>query len=217
MRSQKFVFLYALIGSLIIFNIGIFMGYMLESSRIEEINKMYTNTEMKILDQIMQGNSMAVLELDCDSLIKENINFGDEIFEEAQLIQKYEDANIMSDEIISQHKRYDLLRALFWINSVKIKDKCNSSYHNVVYFYQYNNPSLEQTSKQKVFSNLLSQLKEELGNKILLIPLSGDNDIPSITLLREEYNITELPTILIDEETRLTEINSREDIEKYLT
>jgi len=192
------------------------MGYMLESSRIEEINKMYSNTEMKILDQIMQGNSMAVLELDCDSLIKENINFGDEIFEEAQLIQKYEDANIMSDEIISQHKRYDLLRALFWINSVKIKDKCSSSYHNVVYFYQYNEPTIEQKARQRFLSNMLSEIKEKYGEKIMLIPISADNDIPSVNLLIEKYNITELPTILVDEEFKITDADSKEDIEKYL-
>ena len=216
MRSQKFIFLYALVASLIIFNIGIFMGYMLESSRIEEINKMYANTEMKILDQIMQGNSMAVLELNCDSLIKENINFGYEIFEEAQLIQKYEDANIMSDEIISQHKRYDLLRALFWINSVKIKDKCNSDYHTVVYFYQYNEPAIEQKARQRFLSNMLSEIKEKYGEKIMLIPISADNDIPSINLLVEKYNITELPTILVDEEFKITDADSKEDVEKYL-
>ena len=216
MTNQKIVFLYALIGSLIVFNKGIFMGYMLESSRIEEINSMYSNTEMKILDQITQINSMSVMEFNCDSLMKENIDFANDIFEEAQLIQRYEDANILSDEIISQHKRFDLLRTLFWMNSIKIKEKCDLDFHNVVYLYKYNEPTIEQKSRQGVISNLLGELKEKYGDKIMLIPISGDNDIPSVNLLVEKYNITEFPVILIDEKIVITDVNGLNDIEKYL-
>jgi hypothetical protein len=214
--NQKIVFLYALIGTLIVFNIGIFMGYMLESSRIEKINQMYAETEMKILDQITQSESVELLDFDCSSLIKENINFGDSIFEEALQIQKYEDANIFSEEIVSQHRRFDLLRTLFWINSIKIKEKCNSDYHNIVYFYQYNEPTIDQKARQKFLSNLLSELKEKYGNEIMLIPISADNNIPSVNLLVEKYNITGLPVILVDEKFLVTDVNSLEDVEKYL-
>ena len=41
MVSQKYILLYALILTLVVFNIGVFMGYMLESSRIGKINKLY--------------------------------------------------------------------------------------------------------------------------------------------------------------------------------
>jgi len=215
-QNQKFVFLYALIGSLIIFNIGIFMGYMLEASRLDKIDSLYLGTEAELFDQIAQREALSMMDLDCDSLIEENIQFGDRIYEEAVKIQKYEGANTLSS-IDLYHKKFDVLRALFWVNSMKIKQQCGYNSHNVVYFYQYNNPSINQESKQKVFSNLLAELKDELGNKILLVPLSGDNDIPSINLLMEEYNITELPTILIDEKIKLTDIESREDIEQYLT
>ena len=216
MINQKIVFLYALIGTLVVFNIGIFMGYMLESSRIEKINDMYANTEMKILDQITQSDSIELLDFDCDSLIEENINFGDGIFEEALMIQKYEDANIFSKEIVAQHKRFDLLRTLFWVNSIKIKEKCNSGYHNIVYFYQYNEPTIEQKARQNFLSNLLSELKSKYGDEIMLIPISADNDIPSVNLLVKKYNITELPVILVDEKFLIADAESKEEIEKYL-
>ena len=215
MRNPKYIFLYALIATILVFNFGIFMGYMLESSRIDKINEMYQNTELQILDQITQSDSMETLNLDCNTLVEENIKFGDKIFEEALLIQKYEDANILNDNIISQHKRFDLMRTLFWINSMKIKEKCNSNYHNVVYFYQYNEPTIEQESKQKFFSNLLGELKEKFGDDVMLIPISADNNIPSVNLLVKNYNITELPVILIDEKIKITDVENVEDIEKY--
>jgi hypothetical protein len=151
MKNPKWNFLYALIITLIVFNFGIFMGYMLESSRINKINVMYLESELELLDQRIQKDASDIVDLDCESMVKENINFADKIFEEAQIIHKYEEANRINDDIIFQHKRFDLLRTLFWINSMRIKEKCNSDYHNIVYFYKYDNPSIDQKSKQKFF------------------------------------------------------------------
>ena len=163
-----------------------------------------------------QKQSMSALNLSCSTLVSENINFGDEIFTEALQIQKYEDANRISSDIVSQHKRFDLLRTMFWMNSVKIKQDCNSNYHNIVYFYQYNSPSINQKSKQSFFSDLLQQVKEKEGDNVMLIPIAGDNNISSVTLLEKQYNITEFPTILIDEKTKLTDVKNADEIDNLL-
>ncbi len=215
-KKQKYIFLYALLLTFIVFNIGIFMGYMLESSRVSKINTMYLDAEMELLDQMTQKDALNVVNLDCDLLVEENVKFADRIFEEALLIQKYEEANKIDGDIKFQHKRFDLLRTLFWMNSISIKQKCDSSYHNLVYFYKYNNPTIEQESKQKFFSNLLKELKDKWGNAIMLIPIAADNDIPSINLLTQKYGIDKLPVILIDEKTKITDIENLDDIEKYL-
>jgi hypothetical protein len=215
-KNQKFIFLYALIATLIVFNIGIFLGYMLEASRINKINDMYLETDMNILDQRVLNDAQDIIDFNCQYLIDENIKFGDKIFQDALQIQKYEDANKISSDIVSQHRKYDLLRTLFWVNSMKIKQKCNSDFHTIVYIYKYNNPSIQQVSEQRFFSNLLIDLKEKYGSHVLLIPIAGDNNLVSLDLLMKKYDITKLPTILIDEKTKMTEVNSMEDIEQYL-
>lgn len=217
-KSQKWFFLYALLVTLVVFNIGIFMGYKLESSRIDKINTLYLEAEMELLDQRIQKDAMEIIDFNCDLLIQENIDFADRIFEEALKIQDVESANRLSDEIDFQHKRFDLLRTLFWINSMRIKQKCKANYYNVVYFYDYKDPSIEQRAEQKVISNLLMELKEEKGNKIMLIPIAADNELPAVNLLLNKYGIevAELPVILVDEKIKISELKSREEIEKYL-
>ena len=215
-KNQKYIFLYALIITFVVFNLGIFMGYMLESSRLDKINTLYSNAELELFDQMAQKESLNVLDIGCNTLVEENIKFGDKIFQEALQIQKYEDANRISGDIIFQHKRFDLLRTLFWMNSIKIKQNCNSDYHNVVYFYKYNNPSIEQESKQKFFSNLLEQVKQKGGDKVMLIPIAGDNDIPSINIIIDKFDITEFPTILVDEKIKLTDIKNASELENIL-
>ena len=83
------------------------MGYKLESSRIDKINKWYLESEMELLDQKIQSDAFEFLGLDCGTMIKENIKFADRIFEKALEIDQYEKANRINREIISQHKRYD--------------------------------------------------------------------------------------------------------------
>jgi hypothetical protein len=215
-KNQKMIFLYALILAFIVFNFGIFMGYILEVSRVDKINTLYLEAEMELLDQRIQKDALELIELDCELLVQENINFADRIFEEALLIQRYEDANRINEEVVFQHKRYDLLRTLFWINSMRIKEKCNSDYHNIVYFYRFNDPPIEQDSKQRFFSNLLIEIKKEYADKVMLIPIAADNDLPSINLLLEKYGIDEFPVILIDEEIKITNLENKEDVTKYL-
>lgn len=215
-KNQKYIFLQALIITFIVFNIGIYMGYKLEQSRTNKINDWYLEADLELLNLNLQKEAFELIDLNCDALIEENTKFADEIYEKALIIDKYEKASRISDDVIYQHKRFDLLRALFWMNSIKIKEKCSSSYHNVVYFYQYNDASLDQKSKQRVFSKILSDLKQEFGSDVMLIPLAADNDLSAINILVDKYEIQELPTILIDETTKLNDISSLEDIKKFL-
>ena len=67
-----------------------------------------------------------------------------------------------------------------------------------------------------VFSNLLKDLKEKYGAEIMLIPIAGDNNLTSVDLMMNNYNVTVLPTILIDEEVKLVEITSFEELENAI-
>jgi len=217
--NQKYAFLWALIITLMVFNIGIFLGYQLEKSRINKINELYSETDLYLLDQRIQSDAFDIVDLNCNSSLEENIKFADKIYEDARQIQKYENANQITSPITAEHKKYDLLRTLFWINSIRIKQKCGFNYHHIVYLYKYNNPSLEQVAKQRTLSNLLFELKQEKADKIMLIPIAGDNDLPSVSLLMDKYGINkeELPVILIDEKIKITEFSDRAEIEKYLS
>jgi len=217
MASQKWNFLYALIITLVVFNLGIFFGYKLETSRINQISDWAFQAELETLDQQAQAGAFDVVgDLNCTKLIDGNIAFADRIYQEALKIDDYEKANRFNNDITLQHKRYDLLRTLFWMNSIKIKNKCNADYHTVVYIYQYNAPSLDTKSKQSVFSNKLGELKNKYGDKIMLIPIAGDNDILSIELLKDKYSVTELPVILVEEAAKFTEIDDLDNIEAVL-
>jgi len=216
-KSQKHVFWQALVLTLVVFNIGVYLGYSLEASRIKKIDKLYVKSELELLDTRILNEAMSISEIECGKAIEENIKFADRIYEESKLLERYGDASRISEDIIFEHKKYDLLRVFFWINSIKLKKKCMADYHNLVYIYEYDEKSLELQAKQKIFSNFLGELKQKYGNKILLIPFAGNLNLSSVELMKLSYGVEKLPVIIVDEKYLIYEIEELEEIEKYLS
>lgn len=217
-ESQKHAFWEALLVTILIFGIGVFLGIVLENWRTGRIEYLYQESEVKLLDIRTQSEIYSSREFDCKTAVKENIEFADRIFKEAELLSRYEGAGRLTESLKLQHKKYDILRALLWLNSIKIKKNCNAFYSNVVYVYDYNDLNIDTKAKQAVFSNILTELKEKRGNEVMLIPMAGDNDLYSINLLMNLYNITEaeLPIIFVNEKVKITELQNIEDIEKLI-
>lgn len=215
-KSQKSVFWQALVLSLIVFGSGIFLGFMLEGSRVGKIGKLYAESELSLLDIKLQSEIYSDMDIRCSTAIQENVNFADKVYGEAKILDRFENAARITESMKLQHKKYDLLRTLFWLNSIKIKQKCNAQYHNLVYFYRYNEPTTGEKAKQAVFSRSLQELKNKYGGKVMLIPIAADNNITSINLLVATYDIRILPTILIDEKIKITDVDGLADIDKYI-
>jgi len=99
---------------------------------------------------------------------------------------------------------------------MKIKKECEEDFHTVIYFYNYLSEDLDISSTQNVFSKYLSELKKEYGNKIILISIAGNLEINSINFLKASYRIDSLPTILVDEEHKIQDLDSLDEIKEYI-
>ncbi|MEM3405401.1 MAG: hypothetical protein QW117_00275 [Candidatus Pacearchaeota archaeon] len=216
-KNEKIVFLYAFLFAIMVFLIGIFIGFTIENIRNTSAYKLYLISEINMNDINLQSQLLNYFEIDnCNFYEEKNIFFLDKIYEDAKLLSKYEQSSKISDIIKLEHRKFDFLRTLFWLNSARIKEKCNSSYINIVYLYDYNNPSVDQRAKQNVYSKLLEELKQKYGDKIILIPIAGDNNLTSVDILLDRYNITELPTILINEKIKVTEMINLQELEEVV-
>jgi len=218
LQSQKHVFWQALIFTILIFFLGIIFGLILENWRNSKVEDLYSKSEISMLDIKAQTEVYSTGFYNCEKAISENILFADKVYNESKVLDRYQKSSVLkTEEIVLQHEKYDILRALLWINSIKIKNQCNASYYNVVYIYKYHSGELEMIARETVFSKLLGELKERKGSEVLLIPLASDNNISSIALLMDRYNISkdELPVILIDEKIKINQLTNIDELEKY--
>lgn len=213
--SQKFTFLEALFISILIFGLGILAGIWLESYRESKIKSLYDSSEISLIDMKSTENFIELVE--CDKAINELITFANKIYEEAQILERYEGASRLTENLIVAHKRYDLLRASLFFSAIKTKVRCNSTYNVITYFYDYIETPMKKKSKQNVFSKYLFELKKSKPEEeIILIPIAGDNNLRSVEIIMEKYNITQLPTILVNENVIITELEDLDNIKIIL-
>lgn len=215
LENRKRVFWEALFLTVVVFVFGLLIGISFESGKVEQIRQYYSYSEVSIMDIFASNNLIDLEKTSCDELIAANFVFADKIYSEAVLLEKYESSGKITDGLILEHKKYDLLRTLLWINEMKTVEKCGGDFHTVVYLYEYQPEDLAQKATQSVWSKILVDLKSEYGGKVLLIPIAVDGDLVSLNSLIEKYSIEEYPVLVIDNEHVLQELSSVEDIGKY--
>jgi len=215
LKSQKHVFWQALLVAVLIFAVGILIGYSLERWRANTILDFYSESDLDFMDLKLQSDLLRMESFDCQSAIEENINFGDTIFQRAIQLQNFEESQRISEALKQVHKKYDLLRTMFWVNSIILKERCDTEYHTLVYVYNYD-PKFDEKPVQIVFSNFLRDLKEERPGEIILIPIAGNMGLNSLDYLLEEYEVEQLPVIVVDESEKVYEIDDLSKITQLI-
>lgn len=197
--NPKNVFWEALFLTVVVFFFGLLIGYAIESGRVDDVNEYYIQSEISLMD-IFALNNFAVLEnVSCDILIKSNLEFADRIYEEARVLEKYEGAGRLSENIKLVHKKYDLLRVFLWMNSIKTREVCGEGFSSVVYLYERETEDLAQRATQAVWSKILLDLKEKRGDDLVLIPIATDGQLASLDAMLKHYEIKQYPVVVIND------------------
>jgi len=213
---QKDILLKAAVLTIIAFVAGISIGIWLDLSRVEVAKGRLTEIDLQWNDARLQSlfyQTITESEF-CNAAIAANLEFNDRIYKEGQVIEQYELVNRFAPQLIKQKQRYALLQLQFWLNSIALKERCNASYTTLVYFYSHYNESA--TMEQRLQSAVLADLKEKCGNRVLLIPLPYDLNIATVDMIKDAYNITQTPSILINESLLLSGLQSLPSLEEHI-
>lgn len=213
--ENKHVFWQALVVASIIFWMGILIGVYFEKSRVENINKFYSDSETNILDFGLASEIIYNSNLSCNIINQKSVFFADQIYFQARELEKYDESNKLTAELISLHRKYDFLRTMLWRDIVENKKRCKET-NTLVYLYQYDQPSLTTRAVQQTMSNSLIDLKKKYGEKIILIPIAVDTNVESLNIMRTLYGLDNYPVIFMNEKYKFETIESLETIEKYL-
>ena len=217
-KNKNSVFWQALVVTIIVFIIGIFLGISYEGRKLEEIDDYYILSEIFLMDSFalsklvdVENTSLA----DCEFLIDKNIEFADKIYNEAYLLEKYEESGKLSESLKILHKKYDLMRTLLWINFRNIPDMCKKDVSVVIYLYEHETKDLAKKATNEVWEKVLFELKQEVQNRIILIPIAADSNLTSLNLLLLKYDIQEYPVVIIDEHI-IYQIGSADNLKKHI-
>ncbi len=186
----------ALVLTSFVFLIGLLVGYTLTSERtgyLEEIaykQKLdYESLQLQSLFLDINADNTSCSSF--NNILESSLN---DVADAQAKVDFYIQES--SEEDYTEIKRdYLLAQIRYWLLNKKIKENCQAEHVSILYFYS--NDECVECGAQ---GTILSYLKERLKDKLLVFSLDADfGEEPMIRVLKHTYNITNIPTIVIEE------------------
>ncbi len=212
---SKHAFWQAFIFTIIVFGLGLILGFFLEGVQSDNIYSRLITSELSLLDDQLTQEIIKDYNVSCRQSRKSLFEFADRIYDEAVEIEEIDGTGRIGDLTVL-HKRYDLLRTLLLKEAKNLKQRCGNDFHVFSYFYLYNSEDVETSSKQNYFSRVLFDLKELHPDTVLLVPIASDTDLVSVDALITALKIKNYPSIVIDDSKVITDNLTLEELEQNL-
>lgn len=205
----------ALIITIVIFLAGLLLGMLIETSNSSKVSQFYTKSEISLTDAMATSSLIGDVEFDCETIKKNNIDFANRVYEEAVLLEEYEEAGRLTENMKILHKKYDLLRTLIWTNNQNSLERCNN-YNLLVYLYEAEAENTAKQATQNVWSKILFNVKTNNKENILLLPIAADQNLTSLDLLVSKYEVEAFPALIINNDNILYKIEDADSVEQLL-
>lgn len=196
--------------TLIVFMLGLLLGLVIEDRRVQLIK--YQNDMQKLdfssLQLQYQFIDMFGEEKNCGALttaFEESIS---NLENSRNKLEGYtQNSNLNRKEFDLLKREYTLAQLNFWMLTKKTKNLCGLEPATIFYFYA-DSKSCSRCDDQAF---VLTYLKNKLGANLLNFVFDSQLEEPMITILKKNYNLTEYPTLIINDK-KFSGFVSKEEI-----
>ena len=204
------IYITAGVITLVVFSLGVGLGFFISNEKYGIIKYDLENLQLKQKDielELLLISSIG--EKSCETLryeIEKTTSLSSELGEK---VSYYDREMIKNPEIHIFKKQYIITLIEFWNYWELFKKNCNSSVNTILYFY-----AIKDCSECQAQGFVLSFLKDEYPEKIMIFALDKDEDLYSLNLVKSVYNVTIAPTLIINNEKYegLKDINALKDL-----
>jgi hypothetical protein len=192
----------------IIFLLGIFLGNYFVQEKISAINEMQDSVRLEVMSMELQNQLFQ--ERPCSDPM---IPLEGKLEEITSKITSTENRlGKDNTQVLEIKKYYSLIEINHYLLMKSRKDKCNSDYSLVLFFYSNKNNVLESEKQGYVLDNLKGKYTSD---KIKVYSFDRDLDLDIIKTIVSFYNITDVPTTIIDEK-KLEGFHDKEEVEELI-
>ena len=144
----------------------------------------------------------------CDFLNEIIRNTNNQLDQLSEQISGYTEDRIIFSRMNVENlkKKYTSLLIKDWLLQNQVKTKCGTDTVSVLYFYKRKN-----CNDCIIQGNVLTSLKDEFRERLMVFPLDIDVGSPMIAILMRRYNITSTPSVII-EDGIYTRLLSRDEL-----
>ena len=184
----------AFVLSVLVFSIGVYVGYLIDQSNqasiskeVEDISRKVESTQLLMLLEDNSSSFCPLYKSQLDSINEEVENIG------YRLSYLEEEKNVYD---VPLKKNYFVLEAQSYLLSKKIKERCGDKSVLLIYFYSNAN-----CSSCKDQGDGILQVRDELRDRDIIVKIfsfDGDLGSPVADALKTQFSVSTYPSIIVD-------------------
>ncbi|MFB6193412.1 MAG: hypothetical protein ABEK00_04115 [Candidatus Nanohaloarchaea archaeon] len=213
---DKYRYLFAAFLTVLVFGLGFLFSTMMDGQRIDSLQSEMQKSLVELESQNLQLTYLRSEQVgSCSAMETGLTNMIKDYNQMLNRVQQYQKNSILRSEDFSQVKRRYILSGIrYWMFAGDLKEQCNYNPDTVLFFTKsLKSSDCEACRRQGQQLNLLKQKYEE-SFLIFSVPTSVNDGM--VEVLKDQYNITEAPSLVINRDTVIEGYVSRNRIEKYL-
>lgn len=216
-KQTNKILIAALVAALALFILGFLLGNYIASYRIEQFRQgeeklLSTIMGLEIRDQLIENGS--VCNLDWSDIWRDKVKLGDTLSALEKRLGK-EDESVML-----QKEMYELIEIKTLMMVQRIKDTCHEDFNIILFFYTNKKDDPKGSAAGSEDQGLIldqvvfAHNNQGKGKKVHVFAFDVNSENPATRALVFQYNITEVPSLVINGEKRFYTVG--EDLEKLL-
>jgi len=202
--------------TILVFSLGVSLGLIIDNERVDWLRSEARQQEVMYQGLQLQYMYISELETSEDICPVLEATLEDSIADLGHTLDTLEtsqqDTQVNNDEYQLIKHRYIIDNLRYWMFVNKMKTVCKKDLVTILYFYSQDNcpicPDL---------GVVLTYYKKIFDDRLLIFPINVDleNDEPMISILRKQYSIETVPTLIIEDEKH-EGLLSKEELKKEL-
>jgi hypothetical protein len=205
----EFYLISAIITFLILFA-GIFFGLYIGKEKVSVLEQGINDLRIRQDDATLSFSLMTIFgNRSCEIIQHELSDTMSEAAELGRKITDYEKEKFKDDSYYSAKKDYTLIQIRYWSYLERMKKECNNNnFITILYFYS---DDCRDCSKQGL---IYDYLKQQHPENVMIFALDYDVDLNTLKILKEVYNVEQVPTSIINDRQYqgLVELNQLDEI-----
>ncbi|MEK6839518.1 MAG: hypothetical protein AABX72_01135 [Nanoarchaeota archaeon] len=197
--DRKFYFgkhILALVITSLIFIIGLFIGLKISDSRLGLLQDFNEQQKADFESLQLQYAYLTTSNSSCLAF-KQALEQSVSNLENARVkLENYIQTSSNSESFLTQKRTYMLAEIRYWLLAREAEKACGKDTVNILFFYQ-DDETCDTCSTQ---GYVLTSLKDTFHNNLLIFSLDATSDEPMVTIIKNVYNITSTPSVVVDEE-----------------
>ncbi len=211
------IYLKAALLTLLVFISGIIIGWYLDETRVSFVKSKIDELEISLSNFALEEEFYRSVTTDKKTLCNIYISKANDLAIQAGKLGSYlesfrEISKFGLHNIETLKERYFILNLRLWLYMRKLREECNYDVSTILFFYT----SAKRCEDCIAQGIVLNQLKKDNPEKYMIFALDVDSNLGIINSLKIYFNVTKLPTLVINENQKVEGFITKQEIEKLL-